>query len=201
MGSNPLSAQTVSALVFSQVKVNCLHQFLPHTVSLKVPKMQNRWYNLHPSPNPVDNRPLKVVKYWSNDPPHLNNSFSRISKLSGLTVTPPPLHPVAQDTLCKWDKALCEGTYVCNQAAGFNRCITKLQMDIQSNLKSLESELAKGKSSQKAEKALTEIQDLAAFNQNVSFLYGQGNATLGTHTICPNGKYHLVKERSVSGSP
>ena len=63
---------------------------------LKVPKMQNRWYNLHPGRNPVDNRPGKVVKYWSNYTPHLNSSFSRISKPSGLTITPP--RPVAQDT-------------------------------------------------------------------------------------------------------
>ena len=92
---------------------------------LKAPKTQNRWYNLHPAPNPVDNGPGKVVRYWSNGTPHLNSSFSCISKLSGLTVTPPS-HPVAQDTLRKWDKALHVGTYVCNQAAGFNCCIAKI---------------------------------------------------------------------------
>ena len=53
---------------------------------------------------------------------------------------------------------------MCNQAAGFNRCITKLQTDIQDNLRSLESELTKGKSSKKAVKALREIRDLTAFN-------------------------------------
>ena len=66
---------------------------------LKVPKTQNRWYNLHPAPNPGDTRPGKVVKFWSSDAPHLNHSFSRIAKPSGLTVTPPPSRPVAQDTL------------------------------------------------------------------------------------------------------
>ena len=96
---------------------------------LKVPKTQNRWYNLHPS-NPGHTRPGKVVKFWSNYAPHLNGSFTCIAKPSGLTVTPPS-RPVAQDTLRKWDKALREGTYVCNQAAGFNRCITKLQTNIQ----------------------------------------------------------------------
>ena len=126
---------------------------------LKVPKTQNRWYNLHPAPNPGDNQ---VVKFWSNDAPHLNSSFSRIAKPSGLMVTPPS-RPIAQDTLRKWNKAFHEGTYVCNQAAGFNRCITKLQTDIQDNFRSLEAELTKGKSSQEAEKALTEIQDLTAF--------------------------------------
>ena len=120
-----------------------------------------------PASNPVDNHPRKVVKYWSNNVPTLNSSFSCTSKPSLLTVTPPLRH-VAQDTLRKWDKALCKGTYVCNQAAGFNCCITKLQTDIQDNLRSLESESVKGKSSQKAEKVLMEIMDLTAFNQNVS---------------------------------
>ena len=69
---------------------------------LKVPKTQNRWYGLHPAPNPVDTRPGKVVKFWSNDAPHLNSSCSRIAKPSGLTVTPPPSRPIAQDTLRKW---------------------------------------------------------------------------------------------------
>ena len=95
---------------------------------LKVPKTQNRWYNLHPAPKPGDTRAGKVVKVWSSDAPQLNSSFIHIAKPSGLTVT--PSRPVAQDTLRKWDKALREGTYVCNQATRFNRCITKLQNDI-----------------------------------------------------------------------
>ena len=65
---------------------------------LKVPKTQNRWYSLHPAPNPVDNRAGKVVKFWSNDAPHLNSSYSCIAKPSGLTVTSPS-RPIAQDTL------------------------------------------------------------------------------------------------------
>ena len=46
---------------------------------LQVPKTQNRWYGLHPAPNPVDICPGKVVKFWSNDAPHLNSSYSRIA--------------------------------------------------------------------------------------------------------------------------
>ena len=83
----------------------------------QLPKTQNRWYSLHPAPNPGDNHLGRVVKFWSNDAPHLNSSYSRIAKPSGLTVTPPS-RPIVQDTLRKWDKALREGTYICNQAAG-----------------------------------------------------------------------------------
>ena len=160
---------------------------------LKVPKTQSRWYNLHPAPNPVDSRPGKVVKFWSNDAPHLNSSFSRIAKPSGLTVTPPPSRPIAQDTLRKWDKALREGTYICNQAAGFNRCITKLQTDIQENVRSLETELSKGKASQKADKALTEIRDLTAFNQNVSFCMGKAMQHLADIIFVQMGNITLLR--------
>ena len=104
---------------------------------------------------------------------YLNSSYSRIAKPSGLTVTPPPSRPIAQDTLRKWDKALWEGTYICNQAAGFNQCISKLQTDIQDNFRAMETELSKGKSSQKTQKALTEIRDLTIFNHQVSFCMGK----------------------------
>ena len=153
-------------------------------------KKQNRWYNLHPAPNPFDNRPGKVVKYWS---PHINSSFSCIPKPSGLTITPPPSCPVAHYTLRKWDKALREGTYVPYQAAGFNRCVTKLQTNIEDNLRSLESELAKGKYSQKAEKALTEIRDLTAFNQNVSFCMGKAMQHLADILFVQMGNITLLR--------
>ena len=166
---------------------------------LKVSKTQNRWYSLHPAPNPGDNRPGKVVKFWSTDGPHLNSSFSRIAKPSGLTVTPPS-RPIAQDTLRKWDKALREGTYVCNHAAGFNRCISKLQTDIQDNVRSLEAELSKGKSSQKAEKTLTEIRDLTAFNQNVSFCMGKAMQHLADIIFVQMGNITLF-EGCLLGSP
>ena len=85
----------------------------------------------------------------------------------------PPSRPIAQDTLCKWEKSAKETSYVCNQAAGFNRCITKIQDSVQEHLKSLQAELSKGKSSSKAQAALDELHYLASFNQNVSFAIGK----------------------------
>ena len=109
-----------------------------------------------------------------------------------LTVTPPS-RPIAQDILRKWDKALREGTYICNQAAGFNRCISKLQTDIQDNFRALEAELSKGKSSQKAEKALTEIRDLTTFNQNVSFCMGKAMQHLADILFVQMGNVTLLR--------
>ena len=47
------------------------------------------------------------------------------------------------------------------------------RLTFRDNFRALEAELSKGKQSQKAEKALTEIQDLTAFNQNVNFYMGK----------------------------
>ena len=36
--------------------------------------------------------------------------------------------PLPQETIRKWEKASREISYICNQVAGFNHCVTKLQM-------------------------------------------------------------------------
>ena len=66
------------------------------------------------------------------------------------------------------EKAARETSYICNQTAGFNCCVTKLQDEIQENVRILQKELAKGKGSQAAKKAVDGLKDLCAFNQNVS---------------------------------
>ena len=70
--------------------------------------------------------------------------------------------------LRKWEKAARETSYICNQAAGFNCCVTKLQNEIQVNFRILQKELAKGKGSQEAKKAVDDPKDLCAFNRNIS---------------------------------
>ena len=100
---------------------------------------------------------------------------------------------LAQSALRKWDKALREGTYICNQVVGFNRCISKLQSDIQDNLRALETELSKGKSSQKSEKVLTEIRDLTTFNQNMSFCMGKSMQHLADILFVQMGYLTLLR--------
>ena len=74
--------------------------------------------------------------------------------MSGTGSVHPPCRPLPQETVRKWEKAAQE-TYICNQAAGFNCCVTKLQDEIQENIRILQKELAKGKGSQAAKKAVT----------------------------------------------
>ena len=138
---------------------------------LRPPKSQNRWYGIHPAEPKDPLRPGKSVNTWPNDAAKLNSAFPRICKPS-VANSHPPGRPIAQDTLRKWEKAAKETSYVCNQSAGFNRCITKIQDSVQENLKILQTELSKGKSSGKAQAALDELHYLASFNQNVSFAMG-----------------------------
>ena len=126
---------------------------------LRPPKSQNRWYGIHPAEPKDPTRPGKCVNTWPNDAAKLNSAFPRICKPAA---SHPPGHPIVQDTLRKWENAAKETSYVCNQSAGFNRCITKIQDSVQENLKALQTELSKGKSSVKAQTALDELHYLAS---------------------------------------
>ena len=56
---------------------------------------------------------------------------------------------------------------MCNQAASFNRCLFKVQQDMQSQLKTLRSE-SKGKGSSKITTATSELQYLKDFNSSIT---------------------------------
>ena len=139
---------------------------------LRPPKSQSRWYSIHPAEPKDPTRQGKFVNTWHNDAAKLNSAFPRICK-PAVANTHPPSRPLSQVTLRKWEKAAKETSYVCNQSTGFNRCITKLQDNVQENLKALQTELSKGKSSTKAQAALDELHYLASFNQNLSFAMGK----------------------------
>ena len=55
---------------------------------------------------------------------------------------------------------------ICNQAAGFNRCLVKVQTDFQSQLKAIRVE-HKGKSASKLSAAAEELQFLMDFNSSI----------------------------------
>ena len=113
---------------------------------LRPPKSQSRWYGIHPAEPTDPTRPGKSVNSWPNDAAKINSSFPRISTISSASPQP-PCRPLSQDTMRKWEKAAKESSYICNQSAGFNRCITKIQDAFQEQLHILQSELKKGKSS------------------------------------------------------
>ena len=140
---------------------------------LRPPKSQSRWYGIHPAEPKDPTRPGKYVISWPNDAAKINSAYARITK-SNIANTQPAVRPLSQDTVRKWEKSAKESSYICNQSAGFNRCITKIQDSVQDQLKILQAELGKGKSSAKAQSALDELHTIPyKFQPKRELCYGQ----------------------------
>ena len=75
---------------------------------------------------------------------------------------------MSQDTLRKWERAARDQTYMCNQAAAFSRCLTKVQENMSSQLKVIQGITAKGKSSPKLTQAADELDFLVTFNRSIT---------------------------------
>ena len=150
---------------------------------------------IHPSDPKDPTRPGKYVNSWPNDAAKINSAFPRIAK-PNIANSQPTSHQLSQDTVRKWEKAAKESSYICNQSAGFNRCITKIQDSVQEQLKILQAELGKGKSSAKAQSALDELHYLSSFNQNVSFAMGKSLQHLSDFTFTQMANLTLVRRDS-----
>ena len=131
---------------------------------IKASKSQWKWYGLHPN----QNKPTGSVSFWHCDTAKLNSTYSRIARSSGLTTPAPPSGYISQDNLRKWEKSAREATYMCNQAAGFSRCLSKVQQGLSSQLKIIQAEHSKGKSADKVGSATEELQYLLHFNSSIS---------------------------------
>ena len=162
---------------------------------LHPPKSQSRWYGIHPAEPKDPTRPGKYVNTWPNDAAKINSAFPRIAKQS-VANSQPAVRPLPQDTVRKWEKLAKESSYICNQAAGFNRCITKLQDSVQEQVRILYHEMGKGKSSAKAQAALDELHYLTTFNQNVSFAMGKSLQHLSDFTFTQMANLTLVRRDS-----
>ena len=103
---------------------------------------------------------------------------------------------LSQDNVRKWEKAAKQSSYICNQSAGFNRCITKIQDSGQEQIRILHTKLGKGKSSSKAQAALDELHYLISFNQNVSFAMGKSLQHLSDFTFTQMANLTLVRRDS-----
>ena len=159
------------------------------------PKSQSRWYGIHPAEPKDPTRPGKYVNSWPNDAAKLNSAFSRIARPT-ISNSQPTSHQISQDSIRKWGKAAKETSYICNQSAGFNRCITKIQDSVQEQLRILQTELSKGKSSSKAQSALDELHYLTSFNQNVSFAVGKSLQHLSDFTFTQMANLTLLRRDS-----
>ena len=130
---------------------------------LKPPRSQAKWYGCHPQQK---SDTTETLTSWSTDSFKLNSGYLRIARQAGIATSPPQSQPISQDTLRKWEKSARESSIICNQAAGFNRCLMKVQQDMQSQLKVIRLE-HKGKSSSKLATATEELQFLMDFNSSI----------------------------------
>ena len=129
---------------------------------IKPPKTL-KWYGMHSDKK--DSSRSKVYT-WTSEPARWNSSFPRIAGRS--LPSAPASHPVSQDTLRKWEWAARDQTYMCNQAAVFSRCLTKVQENMTSQLKIIQGVTAKGKSSSKLHQATDELDFLVTFNRSIT---------------------------------
>ena len=136
---------------------------LPMEHFLKTPRSQAKWYGLY-SEEQTD--PTKVSS-WCTGHCKLNSSFGRMSRKAALGSTPPASRRISQDTLRRWERTAREASVVCNRPASFNRCLFKVQKDMQAQLKMVRSE-SKGKGSSKAAEAMEELQFLMEFNSSIT---------------------------------
>ena len=132
---------------------------------MKHSRSQVKRYGLHPN----QDRLADSVSFWHCDSAKLNYSaYSQIARSSGLTSAAPNSCTFSQDTLRRWEKAARESTYVCNQAAGLSRCLSKVQQDMKTQHKVLQTEQTKGKSPGMTGAATEELQCLMNFSNSIT---------------------------------
>ena len=122
-----------------------------------------KWYDMY-----TDKKDFSRSKVfsWTNQLARLNSSFPRIANRS--LPSAPASRPVSQDTLRKWERAARDQSYMCNQAASFSRCLTKVQDSMTTQLKSLQNDKGKGKSTGKTHQAIEELDFLITFNKSIT---------------------------------
>ena len=107
-----------------------------------------------------------AVKAWNTGSSRINSTYLRIARQAGIASNPPLSRPISQESLRKWERSARESSVICNQAAGFNRCLLKVQQNMQSQLRIIRTE-SKGKRASKVSAATDELQFLLAFNSSV----------------------------------
>ena len=129
---------------------------------MKTPRT-SRWYDMHTDKK--DSATSKVL-YWSPDPAKLNSTFSRVARHS--LPSAPASRCINQDTLRHWERSAREQTFKCNQAAGFAKCLTKVQDAMVTQLKTLHLDKGKGKAPGRSQQAVDEFNYSVTFNSSTT---------------------------------
>ena len=129
---------------------------------VKTPRSSG-WYDMHADKKDSD---AATMCSWSTEPAKPNSAFSRVARLS--LPAAPPSRPLSQDILRCWERAAREQTVMGNQAASLSRYLTRVQDAMSTQLKSLHMVKGKGKSSERMQQAVDELEYLVTFNRSVS---------------------------------
>ena len=122
------------------------------------PPRSSKWYDMHTNKKDSD---ISTVCAWSQELAKLNSTFSRVARRSlPVAPPPPPSRTFSQEMLRHWERASREQTVMCTQAAGLSRCLTKVQDAMSAQLKNLHSDKSKGKSSERTQQAVDELEYL-----------------------------------------
>ena len=121
--------------------------------------------------------------------------------LTGTVILPSLIVHIARlqghlDSLRRWEKAARESTYVCNQAARFSRCLSKVQQGMQSQLKVLQSGQTKAKSSGKIGTATEELHYLMNFHASITQCMAKAMEHLSDFAFVSMAKVTLVRRDS-----
>ena len=157
---------------------------------VKTPR-SSRWYDMH-----VDKKDCgrSTVCSWSPEPAKLNSAFSRVARHK--LPTAPPSRALSQDILTCWEKAAREQSVMCYQAAGLSRCLTRVQDVMSTQLKSLHVDKGKGKSSERMQQAVDELEYLVTFNRSISQAMARTMQDLSEGVFISLANFTLVRRDS-----
>ena len=91
---------------------------------VRPPKLQGKWYGFQANPKKDSDQ---TISSWHTGSSRLNSTYLRIARQAGIASSPPMSRPISQESLRKWERSARESTVICNQAAGFNCCLLKIQ--------------------------------------------------------------------------
>ena len=129
---------------------------------VRPPKSQQKRYRFHANPKKESEQ---TVSAWHTGSSRLNSAYLRIARQAGIA-TFPMSRPISQENLRKCERSALESTVICNHAAGFNRCLLKIQDNMNNQLKAVKVE-SKGKAAAKVSSTVDELQFLLDFNSSV----------------------------------
>ena len=122
-----------------------------------------KWYVMHCEKKDFSHSKVHTP---TNEPARMNSTFPKIANRSQLSA--PSSRPISQDTLRKWERAACDQSYMCNWDAAFSRCLTRVQDNMASQLKIIQSVMCKEKSATKVSQAADELDFLVTFNRIIT---------------------------------